>query len=313
MSVCDCVLTHVAVLSSALASEQTYKRSQPDDVEQSTRLWRVEDRLMAEMEDHCVICLQEVSREWHDALRTLFSGQGYDMHFVGYGTSWDGHMGVLVAWSREKYALETTRSHRVGDSVRAEDVPSECKLAPTTSVLGGGSWLVKRAASFIDWATGKPPVYDVLAEAKKRDNCALFVRLRCLGSRSTTGVPNRFWVGTYHMPCVFGSREKEAVAELHAMAIKRISVSLHTPGYALPLVLLGDFNTQPDSVAYNTLCAPIRDPILDCMLPDHHTLRRYAIRCLSESVQCLRWDDRRARFHQLRMAHVPESPVLWNH
>ena len=201
-----------------------------------------------------IICLQEVSREWYSRLCVFFEKARYFVQFAGYGSAGSGHMGVLVAWKVCDFRLMESSIVRVGDTLTDEDVPLDLRtasLAPAQTIYG-------RLSAMYHWIRREEaPVepVSVIDAAKARDNCALFVCLR--PSRGQEGVPACFWVATYHMPCVYGSREKEAIAWAHVTGIRRLCVDrmhLQLPGEpTIPLILAGDFNSAPSSVAYDML------------------------------------------------------------
>ena len=80
-------------------------------------------------------------------------------------------------------------------------------------------------------------------EAKRKHNVLVTATLREKGG-------DAFCVSTYHMPCLFGSVEKEQVMVIHSVLAaeraKRVAAGR-------PYVLCGDFNVKPYDASYKLL------------------------------------------------------------
>lgn len=225
-------------------------------MDSDTRFDNLVLRLRRYTDRWAIICLQEVSRDWYTKLCVFFAEVGYLCHFTGYGTDWDGYMGVLIAWPIREFILVEAVTSRIGDTLTDGDVPPD--LRTPRPAAGLVKSLISRMASLYKWiTTGRAPAKNksVIDDAKGRDNCATFVRLQPAYKR--TDIPACFWVGVYHMPCVYGSREKEAVAWAHIHGIRRLCERLmrvrESDGRRIPLILAGDFNMTPSSSAYGLL------------------------------------------------------------
>mmetsp|Transcript_11666 Transcript_11666/g.34961 ORF Transcript_11666/g.34961 Transcript_11666/m.34961 type:complete len:211 (+) Transcript_11666:83-715(+) len=97
----------------------------------------------------------------------------------------------------------------------------------------------------------KPPL-DPWAESVRRFNVLVMAELRDIRTSSS------FAVATYHMPCLFGSLEKEQVMYVHAAAAAKLTKDFAA---GLPFVFAGDFNIKPHDPAYAMLTAATVPPM----------------------------------------------------
>ena len=275
------------ILSDALCSPSYFSSCAPADCDPALRLERVQERLRAEMRDkEAILCLQEVSRDWLGQLLPFLEAEGYGHVGVQYGNPFDGYMGVSLAYPRRRYQLDECRTVRVGDTVRWPRVEREPRppaaegdakksttdwWQPLASLAGagasagdgagagaagdGGSRDAKSSDSVATGGKeGKPPRRKSReeqawgypwAETKRRFNCVALSRLKDKdnGGRS-------FSVGTYHMPCLFGSSSKLQVMVAHT-AMMAQEAQRFAGGD--PLILAGDFNFKPYDACYALL------------------------------------------------------------
>ena len=265
-----------AVLSPDLAPPCSFPRNARENVVGTFRFERLLLKLKTHVEARDIICLQEVNREWYSRLCVFFENSRYFVQFSGYGSARTGYMGVLVAWNTNDFSLTDSSIVRIGDALTDEDVPPDLREA--SPVPQQFQSVYDRLRALYYWIRREDAPKEpksVIKAAMERDNCAVFVCLR--PTRNQAGVPALFWVGTYHMPCVYGSRKKEAVAWAHVKGIRRLCVEcmhLRWPGAAtIPLILAGDFNCTPSSVAYDMMTT--RDT------PDGLKFTRYVSMCSS--------------------------------
>jgi 2',5'-phosphodiesterase len=195
------------VLSDALVSPDFYVLCNPVDCNNSIRLQRVQKKLQAEMDRGSVICLQEVSRKWGGNLVSFFEANGYSYVSSDCGSIHNGYMGPCLAWPQKQFALVDADVTRIGDTIPWQ-VPKRIAPAP-------GLWT--RLLAFCGLMKIPPnPSFDPWEEARRRSNTAILARLR----QTATG--KQFVVGTYHMPCLFGSDEKCQVMAAHAALLMQV-------------------------------------------------------------------------------------------
>ena len=132
-----------------------------------------------------------------------------------------------------------------------------------------------RAKRFKQWLKSRPSSCPIAVAMSKR-NRMLWMRLawndvrQQEGSHGASSAAARssceFAVATYHMPCVF---RDQRVMVLHAtlFAQRAAALAACANGATLPLVLLGDFNSQPGSDAYRALTTPAFDGVAEAALP----------------------------------------------
>lgn len=206
------------VLSDSLCRASQFTHCALEDLDNTTRLERVKLKLAAQMEAGCVICMQEVSREWAGQLVPLFEKHGYNHMDALSGSGFSGYMGQCLAWPTALYS--------------AEDV------------------CVKRVADTVEWPrpkrerTKERPPFDARREALQRHNCVVLARLRA----KDTG--RSFAIACYHMPCLFGSDEKCQTMVMHASWLVQFAQRWAA---GVPLVVAGDFNIQPGDPTYNLI------------------------------------------------------------
>jgi endonuclease/exonuclease/phosphatase family metal-dependent hydrolase len=204
------------VLSSALcdaAGTYGFARCNAVDLDGERRFARLERKLAAQMELGAVLALQEISREWLARLLPFWEARGYAHAASLSGSARTGHMGQCTAWPRERFELRDVELPRIGAKMAGyrEEVHA-----------ASGSW----------------------KEALSRHNCATMVRLRPRDDPAERDL----CFANYHMPCAFGSDERCQVVVAHAALL--VQFAQRWAGRDA-LVVLGDFNFDPRSAAYD--------------------------------------------------------------
>ena len=179
-------------------------------------------------------------------------------------------LGAALVWSNGPYSRVETRAPAAD---RVEDRRKERSEAE------------KREVAFARWLRARP-ASDPVAIAMSKRNRLLWMRLRVVVPSESAALvddlspppPSDFCVATYHMPCVF---QDPRVMVIHAALFAQRSISLSTVMLVnnenhssseeevkvvtalqqqqqtitrcLPLALLGDFNSTPDSAVYELL------------------------------------------------------------
>ena len=215
------------VLSSALCEatgSYGFARCNAADLDGERRFARVERKLAAQMELGSVLALQEISRDWLARLLPLWEARGYAHAAALSGSARSGHMGQCIAWPRERFELREVATPRIGATMAGFREEEHG---------ASGSW----------------------KEALSRHNCAAMVRLRPRDDPAQRDL----CFANYHMPCAFGSDERCQVVVAHAALLLQ-----HVQRWARSdaLVVLGDFNFDPRSAAYDLV-------VRGAVAPDH--------------------------------------------
>mmetsp|Transcript_2548 Transcript_2548/g.6123 ORF Transcript_2548/g.6123 Transcript_2548/m.6123 type:complete len:362 (+) Transcript_2548:84-1169(+) len=243
------------VLSSSLCEPSFYTACLPANLHAPTRLERVKEKLRKEIERGSVCCLQEVSMLWCGDLHAFFDTHNYSLVHSLYGPTFNGNMGVGIAYPRTKYGLVKADITRISNTMQW---PAVQKPNPTLEmlrgVLGSAIWPLRavlgvfvRGLRLMGVAGRKKDAPKCpWGVAQKRENTMVSL---CLMPKPNLGSPKgaggAFVVGTYHMPCVFWDHR---VIVIHmALALK------HLAGVAgsLPHVFAGDFNFLPGTAPYD--------------------------------------------------------------
>ncbi len=235
------------VLSPNLCNPGCFPTCDVDAIDNSKRFDRILKKLALEIECKSIICLQEVSTDWHGKLFQFFNQNEYTFFGCNYGGTKTGHMGVAIAFPTKDYDFSDSEAHVVGKDIKGlNGQPSSLatvakwyqwglKLPNTTINVFG--WFVDSSLS--TYVNVAPSDVD---EARSRSNHVIFLRLY---NRSTG---DEFCVATYHMPCSF---KRPIVMYLHLAAATRYVRS--RAGKDVPVVFAGDFNIQPDSPSYTLM------------------------------------------------------------
>ena len=156
-------------------------------------------------------------------------------------------MGVALAWPQDKYDLVTIDCARLSDDVQEAKQKWE-KREEITGIRKLASNLKTRLKNVVSALTSsleyERPPFDGWKEARKKHNVLVTATLQPKKGGDA------FCVGTYHMPCLFGSVDKERVMVIHAsLAAARVKKVADGKRY----VLCGDFNVKPYDACYQLL------------------------------------------------------------
>jgi 2',5'-phosphodiesterase len=269
------------ILSDKLSRHSHFSHCAPEDCDPETRLLRIKEKLRMEMDQNSIICLQEVSRHWSAELVPFLDENDYQYAVGCSGGQFNGYMGQCLAWPRGKFKVEAVDVTRISDTVewpKKIAPPPAAAESSSRDVVQGELYAMERLKDYLrvyvkettslfnDLVSGpqekvqspteekpKRPPFDVWDTTKSRHNCIVMARLR---DRETG---SKFVIGTYHMPCLFGSDAKCQVMVAHCALLMR-----HAQQWAKgdPLLVTGDFNIKPFDPAYKF----ISDGELD---PDH--------------------------------------------
>jgi endonuclease/exonuclease/phosphatase family metal-dependent hydrolase len=214
----------------------------PQALENGARLGLLRNRLHAFMQKapFAIFALQEVSLPWAGSLALFFSQRNYAVVSAPYGAQHSEYMGVLIAYPREGYFAERAAV----EMLMAAKAPPAQQGASAGGGGGGGGGGGRSGGSGSGGSSGgSGGSGDSWAAARMRENQIASVLLRPLGG----GRP--FSVTCVHQPCEFW--------DPCAMRIYAVLAAQAARDFArgAPYVLAGDFNSTPDSSAYETLVA----------------------------------------------------------
>ena len=218
------------ILSAPLCTTKNFAKCDPNDLDPVTRYERIQQKIEQQCQEGiAVIALQEVPLMWAGPITKFFEDKGYSFMYATYGSPYSNHMGVGIAWDRSK-------CH-----------PEECEIARITDTKPGKWDSVPKVSNFnklYNWITGSKPPRHPWSEASWRKNEMVLAKFKQL----TTG--KIFSVGTYHMPCLFGSDEACQVMNIHAALCAK---KIHSFANGTPYVLLGDWNFKPHDSTYTLM------------------------------------------------------------
>lgn len=228
-------LTTYNVLANSMADTRFFKVADASVLSLDKRMPKILNELQECFDRDDIICLQEVDVTLAAAgLHQAFLRNGYYPLTAHYSTTpGRDYFGNLIAFPMKKYNLVTYGQCKIGDHILIPK-PYSNPIAPQV---------------FNDGKPRSTVSGDVYQEAAKRDTALLYATFEDKSSRK------RFVVNTYHMPCAFWW---PSVMTLHAEALLR---KVKEYSNDLPYILIGDFNTQPNTPVYKLLTeGVINDP-----------------------------------------------------
>lgn len=239
----DVKLTTYNILSPPLASPQQFPSCDQKDLLKEVRLPKIFARLQKAADEERIIALQEVDLEWAGKLHSFFAERGYAVVFAQYGKQTNGYMGVMLAWPTRCYEAVDVEICRLADTAPKNAWP----VQKSKTGLARFGYLTYDGLTEILGC--KPPELDRNSDgewtlAQNRYNEAIFAKLKRRGTSSV------FSVGTYHMPCLFGTTEKVRAVNIHSrLLLNRLSKFAD----GTPVALMGDFNFMPGTTPYQLL------------------------------------------------------------
>lgn len=220
------------VLSSALATPESYPQNDPSDLDPDRR-WLLLLRILSEKIRHgYIICLQEISQDWAGRLQTFFSNEDYYFVTRQYGGIYNGYMGVGIAYPKKLYQMTECHMVQVGDHIPKPDNQANNNNNDIFKTSSWWSWL----CSFLPGS--KNVEIDQWERARRKWNTMILLQLKNIQTLE------QFCVATYHMPCDFNN---PTVMMLHTSTVLKLAQKLCN---LLPLIFAGDMNFKPDSPYY---------------------------------------------------------------
>jgi len=201
-------------------------------------------------------------------MHAWFHSKSYTMISTNYGSPFNGHMGVAVAFPNTSYDLVDCDIERVGQcrkwaKLPKVDTPEPGVVASTmawAAKLPGGLWKALAGAE----EKRERPKQDEWEMTQGRHNRMVSVKVKAKGG----GRP--FVVSTYHMPCMFYAPK--------VMVIHTALAAQHAQKFAAsdPLVLCGDWNFKPYDAAYRLITTGDLDSTDPCF-PSYNAHDPYRI------------------------------------
>lgn len=293
------------VLSSHLCEPSHFPKCNPDFLDPTYRYTKLEDKLLMEIDNGAIICLQEVSSEWAGYLYSFFAEHNYALITGLYGYQKNGYMGVATAVPLNLYKLQSVSIDTLSDFIPEEllspkkpwtrDTKKEETIFTVfAAFLDCFKMLVRIVCSLLccgcEDKKEKAPQDTSFDMARGRNNQMVTVTLvpRNAQASATTTVkgrrkssasksPTGFVVANYHMPCMFKQPKVMMIHSSLAALItrKHATMSVGNKTKVVPHILAGDFNMKPVSGMYSGLVtsrdasgagAPVSDGV-DCIPP----------------------------------------------
>jgi len=196
------------VLSDSYSTRTSYPACSPSDLDPTVRLSRIFKLLKRCITENSIICLQEVSTSWTASFVSFFEAHYYHFVYDLYGGKASGYMGVAIAYPRYKFSVVSVTLKRVSDLM--EERPYGV-------------------------------TEDIFQRAQEFANAVVFTQLKI--------VPDgpEFGIGTYHMPCLYGSIDNMKIMALH---LSFLMAYCQIVSFTKPLIVAGDFNFYPSDSTY---------------------------------------------------------------
>ena len=187
-------ITTYNVLSSHLAAPDYFTACSPGNLDPSTRLSRLKEKLDKEVAAGSIICLQEVSQLWAGQLHTYFSNRGY--HFITglYGHKFNGYMGVATAVPLKDYDILGVDITKVSDTKKTMRKP---KFTSVQKLLHAVKETILQLLNKMGlWK----PAVDSWKESLRRNNEMIHVRLKSKNDVNSRPFVVRFTLLDSDMP-----------------------------------------------------------------------------------------------------------------
>jgi len=223
------------ILSTELASPFFYVHTETKFLKPDSRWTLLKQKLVPEIDQESIFCLQEVSLDWLEKLVPFFRQYGYQCEYNNYGWTVNGYMGICIAYPN-KYRLEAMKMFKVGEVIQEKTLPLK---------LTKYQRLQKKFFIWVFWLlsifglSNPKSNEDSWLKAIKKQNTLLCLRL--------SENEKAFCIGTYHMPC---SYKDQSIMLLHTVTCIQL-MNKFAGNYRY--ILAGDFNFKPDSLMYKVV------------------------------------------------------------
>ena len=203
--------------------------------------------------------MQELSTQWTSKLHTYFIKNDYYLITGLYGNKFNGYMGVGIAVPMKHYNINDIDIKRIADTY-TEDIKEKKVYEQTNNTTGIMKSLKNQFKKIIITigslvGIGKnnqnnnsnKEKLDPWYESNKKMNQMVIVKLESKKQINSNNKDSSFYVGTYHMPCMF---KLPAVMMIHCAASTKY---IQKVANGKPYIYCGDFNIMPDSLMYDML------------------------------------------------------------
>jgi mRNA deadenylase 3'-5' endonuclease subunit Ccr4 len=216
--------------------------------EESFRINLLHTKLLPEIEQNAIICLQEVPLSWTTGnLQSFFSQHKYHIIANNYGNKWNDYMGVAIAFPINIFMYVSSIQVVPVDYIKPAQirVPASVPVSVPASTSASASTSVPvsvPASASVSASVSVPAQDDTFWETiRKKNNIIIILKLQDIKTKK------QFCIGTYHSPCNFKNQKfMQIVNVLAAQSVQKFA-------NGLPYILAGDFNTIPDAPSYNVL------------------------------------------------------------
>lgn len=220
------------VLTPKYCNKKKFPMNNIEDLNNHIRLNKIKKLFLDQIENESIICLQEVSRDWAGVFQLLCDNNNYNFVKSLYGYPKNGYMGIVIAYPK-KYKLLDLNIRRISEfidyNVKKKNYCEE---------------FIDCVYEFISAKDAVTPIFDI---AKNRYNTAIALKLQLKDDENS----RPFWIINYHMPCIWRNQE---IMMLHAAYFKKFVEQVCSKGKD-HCIVVGDFNSQPNSFPYEILVA----------------------------------------------------------
>ena len=268
-------VTTYNVLSSHLAEPTYFTACDPKNLDATTRLSRVQEKLRNEVKKRSIIGLQEVSMTWSGPLHAFFAKHGYHVVSHLYGKPFNNYMGVVLAVPLDTYELSRVDVQRLSDCAEWPSKPKS--LEEERGVVK--RYVVDPIVRMWRAARNARPQYppqDDWELARGRFNSIVYANVTHKKSGVSLGV------STYHMPCMFRNPK---VMTLHSALAATYTMRESEKDGTRNSILMGDFNIKPIDGSYELLTTNKLDKD-DVFYPVPYEGTKYTVEPPARMVSC---------------------------
>ena len=239
------------VLTENYCNKKQFSKNDPNYLRNDKRKKKIKEFIEKWITQGKIICLQEVSRNFSEELTVLFSNKNYTYIDSLYGNSYNGYMGVAIAYPHNHYELLDCKIKKISDVF--QKIKKRC-CEQITDVFK--SYLPKCCKD-------DNTCFD---KASWRKNTAIALKLKekssfVLNKDDYSSIP--FWAVTYHMPCTW---KDPRIMMIHTASLGKFIDNITD---CKEHCILGiDFNSQPDSHQYRILTKGYSDGVDDFLRKD---------------------------------------------
>lgn len=223
------------MLSQDYATNQYFPNVKKHHIEFKSRSEKVKKLLLSWMKVNFIICLQEVSTQWYNALIGLFDEHNYGCEIITYSGD---KMGVCIVYPKNHYDILMKNVFVVDEYITKVYEFLAMNMIGNNSILDGNTQTI--LTEIEEASVVKTPLLSILLDCKSYGK----------------SVNKNLLVSTYHMPCKY-TKKYFIAANIHAIKNQLENLkhewSNMFQGIPISTVLSGDFNIIPESAEYKLL------------------------------------------------------------